>query len=85
MVQQLMHGMYSSFQSIKNPMSPKPRPVVPQGYEKGFDLFVGKVYNGGMHKLQQDAGSIALVDGHIIRNLLGCRWFLTLNRETNCE
>ena len=85
MVQQPMHGMSYSFKSSKNHMSPKPRPVVPQGYEKGFDLYVGKVSNGGMHKSQQDAGSVALVDDHIRRNLLGCHLFLTLNRETNCE
>ena len=66
-------------------MSPKPRPVVPQGYEKGVDLSMGKVSNGGMQKSQQDAGCVALVDGHIRRNMLGCCWFLTLNRETNSE
>ena len=75
MVQQLMHGMSSSFQSSKNHMIPKPRLVFPQGYEKGFDLSVGKVSNGGMHKSQQDAGFFSLVDDHIQSNILGCRWF----------
>ena len=41
-----------------------------EGYEKGFDLSIGKVYNGGVNKSQQDARSLALVDDHIIRNLL---------------